>query len=158
MGVLKNWIYNDIVLYSKGWYQSSKGDLIEDLGYLFSQVYAWTPKTEGEVARMMLRVLDKLYSEGIIEFNSEGPNCYSRFFDEIGRDMSILNISFDRAIILYVKSRLFELTDKEIELNPPHYGKKEHFRLGSTFGDRNPISMTYKEMNRIVKKVFKNVE
>lgn len=42
---------------------------------------------------------------------------------------------------------------EEIILKRPHYGKKEHFRLGNMVRDY-PISMTYAEMNRIAKRTF----
>lgn len=153
--MIKDFIYNDIVLYCKGWYQSESDDILEDLGYLFSQIYAWTPKTEGEVARMMTRVLDKLYQEKAILFNAESPYCFCGFMGEVRKRMWLYNESFDKSIIFYVKSVLMQLTKDEIILNPPHYGKKEHFRMGSLFGDRRPISMTYTEMNRIAQKAFK---
>lgn len=152
--MIENFIFNDIVLYCKGWYQSPNGDMMEDLGYLFSQIYAWTPKTEEEVARFMMRVLDKLYEDKAIQFNSESPHCFAGFFDEIKNRMWIYKVSFDMAIIYYVRSILQQLSRDEIKLNPPHYGKKEHFRMGCLFGDY-PISMTYKEMNRIAEKAFK---
>ena len=31
--MIENWVYNDIVLYSKGWYKSH-GNMVEDLAYL----------------------------------------------------------------------------------------------------------------------------
>lgn len=154
--MIKNFVYNDIVLYAKGWYQSKDGDIIKDLGYLFSKIYAYTARTEYEVARYMLRVLDSLYTEKKIAFNGESLYSYTGFFNRIEMDSIVYKVSFDMAIILYVKSVLFDLKNDEIILNPPHYGKKEYFRLGNPFG-RNPISMTYKEMNRIVDKRFKKI-
>lgn len=152
--MIENFIYNDIILYCKGWYQSKDDDIIKDLGYLFSKIYAWAPKTEHEVARMMLRVLDKLYADENKVFDDESPFCFVSFFDEVERDMRLYNVSFDMAIIIYVKSRLFEVRASKLKLNPPHYGKKEHFRLGNPWGYKYHISMTYKEMNRIAEKAF----
>lgn len=153
--MIKNFIYNDIILYCKGWYQTPKGDtMLDDLGYLFSKIYAWTPKTEEEIAHFMMRVLDKLYDEQSIRFDSESwINNFSGFHNEIKRNMRIYNCSFDMAIIYVVHSILQRLDTNEIELNPPVYGKKEHFRMGQFFGEY-PISMTYTEMNRIARKVF----
>ena len=145
--MVKDFKYNDIVLYCKGWYQKD-GNMLEDLGYLFSKIYAWTPKSEKEIAPMMLRVLD--------EFNVKSErNVYSLycFFSELHKYMSLYDISLDRAIILYVRSILQGLSKNEIELKAPHYGKKEYFRMGSLWG-RLPISMTYKEMNKIANKMF----
>jgi len=153
--MIENFIYNDIVLYCKGWYQTPKGDtMLDDLGYLFGKIYAWTPKTEEEIAHFMMRVLDKLYDEQGIRFDSESwINNFSGFHNEIKRNMRMYNCSFDMAIILVVHSILQRLDTNEIKLNPPVYGKKEHFRMGQFFGEY-PISMTYTEMNKIARKVF----
>lgn len=153
--MIENFVYNDIVLYSKGWYQTPDGDtMLDDLGYLFSQIYAWTPKTEDDIARMMMRVLDRLYTEQNKNFNDESPFSYSGFYDEIKNTMRLYNVSFSMAIILMVKSKLFQLKTSEIKLNPPVYGKNKHFRIGRLFG-KYPISMTYKEMNKIAQNSFK---
>lgn len=154
--MIENFIYNDIVLYCKGWYTSKDNDIIKDLGYLFSKIYAWTPKTEEEVARMMMRVLDKLYEESGKTFIEGTRFSFATFYDEIKRTMWLYNISFSMAIIIIVKSILFELTKDEIKLNPPHYGKKEHFRLGYLFSKEAKISTTYKEMNDFAQKWFNN--
>lgn len=146
--MITNFKYNDIVLHCKGWYQKDD-NLLEDLGYLFSQIYGWTPKTENEIAPMMLRVLDKLNSE------MGKPVSLYDVYNEIHRRVNIQEVSNDMAIILYVRSILQGLSKDEIQLNPPHYGKKEHFRMGSLFG-KTPISMTYTEMNRIAQKMFNN--
>ena len=147
--MIENFVYNDIVLYAKGWYVKD-GDIVKDLSYLFSKIYAYTPKTENEVAHYMLRVLDKLYTQQGIAFNDETRYGFAAFYGEIERDMHLYKVSFDMAIILYVKNILLRLDEKEIKLNPPHYGKKEYFRIGGGF----PISTTYKEMNRIAEMVF----
>lgn len=155
--MIENFIYNDIVLYCKGWYQTPKGDtILDDLGYLFSKIYTWTPKTEEEIAHFMMRVLDKLYDEKGIRFDSESwINNFSGFHNEIKRNMRIYNCSFDMAIIWVVHSILQQLDRNEIKLNRPVYGKKEHFRMGQFFGEY-PISMTYKEMNNRAIKMFKD--
>ena len=154
--MIENFIYNDIVLYCKGWYQTPEGDtMLDDLGYLFGKIYAWTPKTEEEIAHFMMRVLDKLYDEQGIRFDSESwINNFSGFHNEIKCNMRMYNCSFDMAIILVVHSILQRLDTNEIKLNPPVYGKKEHFRMGQFFGEY-PISMTYTEMNRRAQQMFK---
>ena len=151
--MIKNFIYNDIVLYCKGWYQRD-GNMLEDLGYLFSKIYAWTPTKENEIARMMMVALDKLYEE------IEGPispyrfyNKHAIFMDEIYKRMDIFEQSMDMAIIGLVRGVFQGLSKDEIKLNPPHYGRKEYFRMGSLFG-MTPISMTYTEMNRRAERMF----
>ena len=151
---VENFIFNDIVLYSKGWLYH-KGDLTDDLKYLFSQVYAYTSENESEIALKMLRVLDLLYQE--LELPKDCAhkwlNTHAEFEEEVRNRMWVQDISRDRSIILTVRSILQMLSQDEIKLNPPHYGKHEHFRMGSLFGTC-PISMTYTEMNRKAKKAF----
>ena len=148
--MIENFLYNDIILYCKGWYQTPEGDtMLDDLSYLFSKIYAWTPKKEKDIALMMLRVLD--------EFDVK-IGCHRSlygFHSEIQKYISLYSISFDMAIIHYVRSILFEIPSKLIKLHPPKYGKKEHFRMGSAF-HKYPISMSYAEMNRIASRVFKD--
>lgn len=144
--MITNFLYNDIVLYAKGWYE--KRDIIGDLGYLISQIHYNYPKTEKELAPYMLMVLDKLNNE--MGGNKHG---YLWFFNEVQKRIDIMYVSQEMAIIYVVLNELMSLSKDEIKLNPPHYGKKEHFRMGGTFGNY-PISMTYTEMNRIAKKMF----
>lgn len=105
--MITNFIFNDIVLYCKGWYTSKDKDIIKDLGYLFSKVYIWKPKTEEEVARMMVRVLDKLYEEQKKTFIENTRFSFVGFYDEVVRTMCLYKVSFPMAIILNVKSKLF---------------------------------------------------
>ena len=154
MKKLTNFRFNDIVLYAKCWYQ--RKDIVEDLGYLFSQIYGWTPTKEQEIADMMVRVLDKLY----IEMDIPQGYCEARFFNthyhfenEVRKYMWIYECSREKAIIQLVLGVLQGLSKDEIDLEPPYYGKHEHFRLGS-LGPDNPISMTYTQMNRMAEKAF----
>lgn len=154
--MITNFIFNDIVLYAKGWYQRSK-NICEDLDYLFSKIYGWTHPIEYEVADRMLRVLDKLYVEAGVYSGTKVPYGWLvehyLFEGEIRQRMQLYNCTREKAIILVVLSILQGLSREQIKLNSPHYGKKEHFRMGSLFGD-NPISMTYTEMNRRAQKIF----
>jgi len=151
--MITDFIYNDIVLYCKGWYQKN-GNMLEDLGYLFSKIYTWTPKTEKEIGHMMLIVLDELYDKLDKPINSyRFYNKHSIFMEEISKYMSLYGISMDMAIIYLVRNVLQGLSQNEIKLKAPHYGKKEYFRMGS-LSRINPISMTYTEMNRRTKKIF----
>lgn len=151
--MIKDFIFNDIVLYAKGWYQRSE-NIVDDLGYLFSKIYGWQPTTEKEVADFMVRVLDKLYEQKEITFKADSNmHCFTGFHNEVNRRMSIYNVSYNRAVILLVLSELQQLSVDEIKLKAPHFGKKEHFRMGMLFGEW-PKSMTYKEMNKRAQKAF----
>ena len=152
--MIENFIYNDIVLYAKGWYEKSE-DICKDLGYLFSKIYAWTPEKPEEVSGFMLRVIDKLYDEQGRMFKADlYMSNYSGFHNEVLRDIHLYKISYDMAIIYVALNILAQLNRDEIKLNPPHYGKNEHFRMGMIFGQW-PKSMTYTEMNRRAQKAFK---
>lgn len=155
--MITNFVYNDIVLYAKGWYEKSD-NILEDLGYLFSKIYAWTPKSEQEVAHFMLITIDKLYESLGIGFTTTAyglyNNSFASFHDEINSRMRLYDVSFDMAIILWAMSVLMRLDKTKIKLNAPKYGKREHFRMGRAFGGKYPISMTYTEMNRRAKQMF----
>lgn len=154
--MIENFIFNDIVLYCKGWYETPEGNtMLDDLGYLFEEIYGWKPKTEEEIAHKMLVVLDRLYEEMEEKFVFESHRLnFSRFHDEVRRNMRLYDCSFSMGTIRVVHSILQCLSKDEIKLNPPVYGKGKHFRMGGFFQKR-PISMTYKEMNRIAEKAFK---
>lgn len=149
--VVKNFKYNDIVLYAKHWYKH--GDILDDLSYLFGKIYAYPPNGEVEIASMMLRVIDELYIEKGEMFSKDTFLGFRSLYDEARKYMRFFGCSFDMAIIRVALTILCNLTRDEIILNRPHYGKKEHFRLGNMVKDY-PISMTYAEMNRIAKKTF----
>ena len=152
MKQIVDFIYNDIVLYAKGWYE--RIDLYEDLGYLLSKIYGWTPKRDDELAYFMLNILERIYEAQDKKFSSGYLCSFASFWNEVNRYSDIYECTYNRAIILLVLSRLQGLSGEEIKLNPPHFGKKEHFRMGMLFGDW-PKSMTYKEMNNRVAKLFK---
>ena len=67
--MITNYKYKDIILYAKGWYE--RKDIVEDLSYLFSQIYGWNPsECDGEytttcVANYMLLILDDLKDKGV---------------------------------------------------------------------------------------------
>ena len=156
--MIKNFIFNDIVLYDKCWFEHSE-NIVDDLSYLFQKIYAWKPKDEKEVARFMLRAIDTLYGEMNLKFDKEHSGRFNNslvsFVEEIDKRVWLYDCSRDMAIIYWALGIFSNLSINEIKLTKPHYGKKEHFRLGSMFGKRN-ISMTYKEMNRIADKHFKD--
>lgn len=157
--------FNDIVLYCKGWYEPSD-NLLDDLGYLFSKVYGWNPTEvykrketiENEIAKLMLKAVDKFYELKGIKFDSNyfgrWNNSFASFMSEIDKRMSRDNkLTFNMACIQWAMSIFSQLNDTEIKLNPPHYGKHERFRKGAAFS-KHPISMTYTEMNRIAQETF----
>lgn len=154
MKKIENFLYNDIVLYSKGWFCSKEGIVWKDLAYFFSKIYAFPSKNESEVALLMLLVLEKLHKEFELDRDPEKvPACWLstpyRLEQEIRRIMLLYDYDRDRATIQAVLNVLQTLSIKEIKLKRPVYSKKFPFRL-----DRTPISMTYTEMNRRAMKMF----
>ena len=102
----------------------------------------------------MLNILERVYEEQDKKFSSGYLCSFASFWNEVNKYADIYECTYNRAIILLVLGRLLELSEEEIKLNPPHFGKKEHFRMGMLFGEW-PKSMTYKEMNNRVAKLFK---
>ena len=157
---IENFLYNDIVLYAKGWYRSKGNETWKDLAYFFGEIYAWTPQCESEVSLLMLKILEKLYIEFELDRNPEkicGKWYASPFTleQEIRKTMIFYNCNRDNATIIVVLEVLMNMSNDEIKLNKPVYSKKNPFRLGGAFTNY-PVSMTYSEMNRIASKYFDN--
>lgn len=155
---IENFLYNDIVLYAKGWYRSKENIVWKDLAYFFSKIYAFPPKNESEVALLMLLILEKLHKE--LNLNRDPEKVSARWLStpyqleqEIRRIMLLYDYDRDRATIQAVLHVLHTLSNEEIKLNRPVYSKKFPFRLGGSF-TKYPISMTYAEMNRTAIKMF----
>ena len=158
MKKIENFLYNDIVLYSKGWFCSKEDIVWKDLSYFFSKIYAFPPKTESEVALLMLMVLGKIHQELELDRDPEKvPACWLstpyRLEQEIRKLMLFYDWNRDRATIQAVLHVLHTLSNEEIKLKRPVYSKKFPFRLGGYF-TKHHISMTYKEMNRKAIKMF----
>ena len=158
MKKIENFLYNDIVLYSKGWYRSKEDIAWKDLAYFFHKIYAFPLKSESEVALLMLLVLEKLHKE--LELDRDPEKVSARWLStpyrleqEIRRIMLLYDYDRDRATIQAVLNVLHVLSNEEIKLKRPVYSKKFPFRLGGCFV-KYAISMTYKEMNRIAIKTF----
>lgn len=143
--MIKDFKYNDIILYAKGWYKRT--DVVKDLAYIFGQIYGWVSESEHDIAYKMLRVIDRINEE--LKDTKYTPVNLQRFYSEVlDYYVRLYNVSFEMGIILWSMNQMMRLDRTYIKLNPPHYGKKEHFRM-----DGSP-SMTYAEMNRIAKKMF----
>ena len=156
--MIEYFLYNDIVLYSKGWFCSKEDIVWKDLSYFFSKIYGFPPKTESEVALLMLLVLEKLHKELNLDRDPEKvPACWLStpllLEQEIRRIMLLYDFGRDRATIQAVLNVLYVLSNEEIKLKRPVYSKKFPFRMGGCF-TRYPISMTYAEMNRKAIEMF----
>lgn len=155
---IENFLYNDIVLYSKGWYRSKENIVWKDLAYFFSKIYAFPPKNESEVAMLMLLVLEKIHQNLELDRNPEKVparwlSTPYRLEQEIRRIMLLYDYDRDRATIQAVLNVLNTLSIEEIKLKRPVYSKKFPFRMGGCF-TKYPISMTYAEMNKKAIEMF----
>lgn len=153
--MIENFLYNDVVLYAKGWLEHKGNTTEENLAYIFEQIYGWSSTNTDELSMFMLKVLDSLVEKigDTKHWSGAWISDHFHFEQEIRRRMSIHECSRGFAIILLVLAVLQGLSQEEIKLNRYIYGKGKYFRMGNTFGT-NPISLTYTEMNNRAKKMF----
>lgn len=151
--IIENFRYNDIVLYCKGWYYKD-GNMLEDLGYLFSKIYGWVPTDVKDIAYFMLRAYTTyLYESGQTHNYDAFNDSIANFQRNINDYMRLYECDFNMACIKWVRSFFVQVDVKTIKLNRPVYGKKCYFRLGPCDANKG-ISMTYKHMNDIAIKTF----
>ena len=70
MEKIKDYTFNDIILYAKGWYKGTD-NICEDLGYFFSKIYWVSDYNEGTIAMRMLHLLDDIYNKLSLNRNPE---------------------------------------------------------------------------------------
>lgn len=161
--MIKNFRYNDIILYCKGHLirkdiiksghiKVTNDDIIKDLGYLFSEIYGLCNLEESDIAHFMLRALDVYYKEAGVNFESETKDRnFATMHQDITNFMKFDKLTYNQACIRWVMSIFrWKIDMSTIELNPYHYAKNKLFRA------RGPISMTYTEMNNRHQKLLKN--
>lgn len=165
---IENFQWNDIVLYSKGWYETTD-DLFYDVEQSIrkNNNYQYPEKrmSEERVIMWLFKALDEVY-EHLTEEDKKS-RCWlvshSSFYDEVNNKQRLLNIngkinvesSMNKAIVLVILEIFLQMDKKMIKLNKPVYKKGER-RLGCYFRNKYPISMTYKHMNDIATKFFDN--
>ena len=161
--MIKNFRYNDIILYCKGHLirkdiiksghiKVTNDDIIKDLGYLFSEIYGLCNLEESDIAHFMLRALDVYYKEAGVNFESETKDRnFATMHQDITNFMKFDKLTYNQACIRWVMSIFrWKIDMSTIELNPYHYARNKLFRA------RGPISMTYTEMNNRQQKLLKN--
>jgi len=159
--MIENFEWNDVVLTCKGWYESC-GNIVTDLAVAIEQnnnrSICFKDKANAcEVASVLMNSVLPSYWEKLSESEKQKPcNLYksSEFYQKIKRNMDLFGCGFDMAVI-YAVNDVFcnHVTRDNIKLNKPVYGKGSR-RLGSLFGDKYPISMTYKHMNDTASRMF----
>ena len=153
MEQIKNFRFNDLVLFCKGWYEGSD-DLFADFErYIrMNDDYYYPPKmSHQDIIQYALKAVDLVFDHFTKE---ERHNHYLgtmfKFYDYVRHKMWLYNKDFEETLLFVVHEFLQGLERKQIELIPPTYGKGKpkigwHYKEG----------MTYKQMNDEVKKVFK---
>ena len=156
MEKITDFAFNDVVLYSKGWYERT-GDIFADLKACFEEdnrYNTWPGMTPRDICRLMLICLEKVYDHLDDEDKKNGRwlCSHAAFLDKIEHNMKFYENTYEEAIVYAVLSILGCMSRDEIELKKPVYGKGRR-RIGEMFR-ATPKSMTYTEMNRRAAAVF----
>ena len=160
MAAIENYEWNDVILYAKGWYERS-GNVFADIAECIKRNanrYIIIPKTEERLKEFavywLLFVLDDLHSKFNVDEHSEGFWLYGyhNFYSKVLNRQSFFELTHEEAVCWCVLEVFMMLDSKKVKLNRPVYKRGER-RIGSLSGN-HPISMTYKHMNDIAKRIF----
>lgn len=153
METIKNFRYNDLVLYCKGWYEGTDDIFADFERYIkMNDDYVYPKQmTRKDVITHALRAVDLVFNAFTKE---ERHNHYigtmSKFYDYTIHKMLSYTKDFEVATLLVVYEFLQGLDKYQIDIIPPTYKRnKPKLGYGYKFG------MTYKEMNKRAKAVFK---
>ena len=167
MEKIKDFEWNDLVLYSKGWYENYSSNEDE----FFAEIEKVIRLNENRFYERKMRkatIMHFLFSahEQIIshltECEREIPHWCATpkyFYDRVKEFMWRAEtfygnmVSTDYACARVIIQVMSELTNDQIEFKRPVYGKGR-LRIGSMFGGRRPISLTYTQMNREAERSF----
>ena len=167
MEKIKDFEWIDLVLYSKGWYENYSSNEDE----FFAEVEKVIRLNENRSYERKMRkatIMHFLLSahEQIISHLSESERtsphwCATpkRFYERVKEFMWRAEtfygntVSMDYACARVIIQVMSELTNDQIEFKRPVYGKSR-LRIGSMWGERRPISLTYTQMNREAEKCF----
>lgn len=149
---------NHFALFCKGWYQptNEKEDLFDFLRkLLYLDGYEFAKTKEDIISIILARYSE--YNEWL-KVNGKNYKSIYDFNDNILKLRGLNGISYEEAIVKTIQSIIMCKEDSEIELNPPHFGKKL-YKAGIRFNQlfrHNYQGMTYKQQNQIVREIFKN--
>lgn len=167
MDKIKDFEWNDLVLYSKGWYENYSSNEDEFFTEI-EKVIRLNKNRSYERKMWKSTIMHFLFSahEKIISHLSESERTSPHwcatpktFYEEVSnfvrRAKMYYNteVSMDYACARVIIQVMSELTNDQIELKRPVYGKGR-LRIGSMWGERRPISLTYTQMNREAEKCF----
>lgn len=152
MEQLRNFRFNDLVLYCKGWYEGTNDIFVDFERYIrMNEDYFYPPKmSRQDIIQYSLKAID-IVLENLTK--EERHNHYlgtmAKFYDYVRHKMWLYNKDFEETLLFVVHEFLQGLDRKQIELIPPTYGKgKPKIGWGYKQG------MTYKEMNNKVKSLW----
>ena len=153
MEQVRNFRFNDLVLYCKGWYEGTNDMFVDFERYIrMNEDYFYPPKmSRQDIIQYSLKAIDIVFENLTKE---ERHNHYlgtmAKFYDYVRHKMWLYNKDFEETVLFVVHELLQGLDRKQIELIPPTYGKgKPKIGWGYKQG------MTYKEMNNRVKAIWK---
>ena len=152
MEQVRNFRFNDLVLYCKGWYEGTNDMFVDFERYIrMNEDYFYPPKMSRQnIIQYSLKAIDIVFENLTKE---ERHNHYlgtmAKFYDYVRHRMWLYNKDFEETLLFVVHEFLQGLDRKQIELIPPTYGKgKPKIGWGYKQG------MTYKEMNNKVKSLW----
>lgn len=160
MRKIRNFEFNAVVLYSKGWYGiTTENDFMELVARLIKLDDAYcTPKNMNNetIATYMLIALDKIHQH----LDEDDRRCGRwlcsplRFYEEVNRQMRICDCTREEAIVLSVLNVMMMLSNDEIDLNLPKYGKGLPRYTGGKFSGKDWHSITYTYMEKNARNFF----
>lgn len=164
MATIENYEWNDVILYAKGCYERS-GNVFADIAECIKRNtdrYLIIPETEERLKEFavywMLVILDDLHSKFNVNENSGGFWLYGHhnLYSTVLNRQSLFNLTYEEAVCWCVLEVLMMLDREKVKLNRPVYKRGER-RIGR-LGGNYPISMTYKHMNDMAKRMFEQKE
>ena len=167
MKKITNFEWNDLVLYSKGWYDNNTNTEHEFFNRIESIIKMNTNRSyydkmqRDEIMGMLFNAHNQIISHLNDEERKTPFWCATpAYFYEAVKDWMRRadwyyneKISLDYASARVILDIMSNMTTEQIELRKPVYGKGK-MRIGTMFGKQRPISLTYTQMNREAEQVF----
>lgn len=167
MEKIKDFEWIDLVLYSKGWYEndsSNEDEFFKEVENVIrlNERRSYEKKMSRETIMHFLFTAHEKIISNLNEYERTSPHWCATpktFYEEVrnfirrARMYYNTEVSMDYASARVILTIMSNMTKDQIEMKRPVYGKGR-LRMGSMFGAKRPISLTYKQMNREAEKVF----
>ena len=160
MKKIKNFPFNSVVLLSKGWYglttEKNFMELVARLIKLDNQYYISDHPSDSEISHYMLIALDEIHQHLDEEDRKCGRWLCSplRFEEDVNRYMRLIKCTREEAIVFSVLNVMMMLSNDEIELECPRYGKGLPRYTGGKFSRIEWKPITYTFMRKNAEKFF----